>query len=239
MILLWRHSLGVLAALGICISATPVPAEVGVNVADYRLSGVSLSQGRYLGSPAFEMAMPSSAYQDPAKEQLSDRNFMAWLPLDFHDGTIEVDIASELAADAPAYARGFIGLAFRIDSEGRFEKIYLRPTNSVADDQVRRNHSVQYAAYPNYLFDRLRQETPEKYETYADIAIERWIKMKLVISGSRAILYLDDKPTPNLVVQDLKLGASQRGGVGIWLESGTVAHFRNLKITQAKSIAGQ
>lgn len=234
-----RHTMGVLIAMGLCFAATPVLAEVGGNIADYRLSGVSLSQGRYLGNPAFEMAMPSSAYQDPAKEQLSDRNFMAWLALDFQDGTIEVDVASELAADAPAYARGFIGLAFRIDAAGRFENIYLRPTNSVADDQVRRNHSVQYAAYPDHLFDRLRREAPEKYETYADIATGRWIRMKLVISGTRAILYLDNKPTPTLVVQDLKLGAGQRGGVGIWLESGTISHFRNLNVTPAKPMAGQ
>jgi len=98
---------------------------------------------------------------------------------------------------------------------------------------VRRNHSVQYAAYPDHLFDRLRRETPEKYETYADIATGRWIRMKLVISGTRAILYLDNKPTPSFIVQDLKLGAKQRGGVGIWLESGTIAHFRNVKINQS------
>jgi hypothetical protein len=52
-----------------------------------------------------------------------------------------VDLASDLAADAPAYARGFVGLAFRIDAAGRFENIYLRPTNSTAADQVRRNHA--------------------------------------------------------------------------------------------------
>ncbi|SHM42966.1 hypothetical protein SAMN05518668_10986 [Sphingobium sp. YR657] len=231
--LLSRPRKPIWAAIGLSFTVTAALADGSGKVADYNLSGVSLAKGRYLGSTAFELRMPSSAYQDPAKEQLSDRNFMAWLPLDFQDGTIEVDVASELATDAPAYARGFIGIAFRIDAAGRFENIYLRPTNSVADDQVRRNHSVQYAAYPDHLFDRLRRETPEKYETYADIATGRWIRMKLVISGTRAILYLDNKPTPSFIVQDLKLGARQRGGVGIWLESGTIAHFRNIKINQS------
>lgn len=32
---------------------------------------------------------------------------MAWLPLDFHNGSIDVEVASTLAMDAPAYARGF------------------------------------------------------------------------------------------------------------------------------------
>jgi len=205
----------------------------GSNAGDYKLSGVTLHDSTYGGQPAFEMWMPSSAYQDPAKEALADRDFMAWLPVDFHDGTIEVEVASDLASDAPGYARGFVGLAFRIDTAGRFESVYLRPTNSVADDQVRRNHSVQYAAYPDWKFDRLRREAPEQYETYADIAVGRWIAMRLVIAGVRATLYLDNKPSVAFLVNDLKLGPDQRGGVGVWLESGTVAHFRNLRITPA------
>src|SRR5262249_32529870 len=47
----------------------------------------------------------------------------------FRDGTIEVDLAGQPAAGAGAGARGFIGIAFRIQSDGRYEYIYLRPTN--------------------------------------------------------------------------------------------------------------
>ncbi len=207
-------------------------------VGAYQLSGVQLRPSTYLGSVALELRMPSSAYQDPAREQLSDRNFMAWLPVDFRDGTIEVDVASDLAPDAPAYARGFVGISFRIDGQGRFESVYLRPTNSTADDQQRRNHSVQYVAYPDFRFNRLREEAPEKYETYADLALGRWIHMKLVVAGSQARLYLDRKPEPALVVNDLKLGPTLQGGVGIWLESGTIAHFRNLQIAPANAYPG-
>lgn len=199
----------------------------------FRLSGVSLEHSMYKGEPAFGITMPREAIQNPQKEQLADRDFMAWLPLDFGDGVIEVEVASELVTDAPAYARGFIGLTFRIDNEGRFESIYLRPTNSVADDQVRRNHSVQYVAYPDYKFDRLRRESPEQYESYAEMDLGRWIPMKIVVSGQKAELYLDSKTQPALIVNDLKLGPDQRGGVGVWLESGTVAYFRNLKVTAA------
>jgi hypothetical protein len=201
---------------------------------DFRLSGVLLELGTYKGEPAFKMTMPSEAIQDPQKEQLSDRNFMAWLPLEFGDGVVEVDVASELVTGAPAYARGFIGLTFRIDKQGRFESIYLRPTNSVADDQVRRNHSVQYVAYPDYRFDRLRRESPEKYESYAKLDLGRWIHMKIVVSGQKAVLYLDGNTEPALIVNDLKFGTDQHGGVGVWLESGTVAYFRNLTVRPAR-----
>jgi hypothetical protein len=225
-------SLCLIAALaGSATPATAATAASASSVADFRLSGVTLERATYLGVPAFRMMMPSSATQDPAKEPLTDRDFMAWLPVEFRDGVIEVEVASDLAPDAPAYARGFIGLAFRIDGAGRFESIYLRPTNSRADDQVRRNHSVQYVAYPDYRFDRLRRESPEKYETYADIDTGRWIHMRIVVEGGRAQLFLDRKTQPALLVNDLKLGPDQTGGVGVWLEAGTTAHFRNLRIT--------
>jgi len=221
-----------LLAASALLAARPAAAQgPAPGPGEYRLSGVTLREGTYEGQPALEMRMPSSAYQDPTREALADRDFMAWLPLDFGNGTIEVEVASDLAPDAPDYARGFVGLAFRIDAAGRFESVYLRPTNSVADDQVRRNHSVQYAAYPDWRFDRLRREAPERYETYADIATGRWIPMRVVVAGTRMELYLDGGSRPAFVVSDLKLGPDQRGGVGVWLESGTVAHFRNLRVT--------
>lgn len=74
----------------------------------------------------------------------------------FHNGTIEVDLAGKPAANAFADARGFIGIAFRMQGD-HYEYIYLRPTNGRADDQVRRNHSTQYSAQPGYDYDRLRK----------------------------------------------------------------------------------
>jgi hypothetical protein len=201
--------------------------------ASFRLSGVSLRPSVYQGSAAMALRMPASSYQDPAREALADRDFMAWLPVDFGDGTIDVDVASDLAPDAPAYARGFVGLAFRIDAKGRFENLYMRPTNSSAPDQVRRNHTIQYAAYPDFRFDQLRSKSPEKYETWADIATGRWIHMRVVVVGSTLHLYLDGAPRPAFIVDDMKLPATQRGGVGVWIESGTVAHFKNLRIAPA------
>ena len=79
---------------------------IGRSVDDYRLSEVSLRHSDNEGEPVFEMRMPASAERDPVKEQLSDRNFMAWLPIDFHDGAIDVELLSELEPDAPGYARG-------------------------------------------------------------------------------------------------------------------------------------
>lgn len=153
----------------------------------------------------------------------------------FSNGTIEVTLLSRLLPDAEAYARGFIGLAFRISKNNdRFESIYLRPTNGRADDQLRRNHSIQYFSYPDYNFDRLRKEAPGQYESYADMALNEWIKMKIVVKGAQARLYLNDNPQPALIVNDLKLGSTNSGAIGLFVDSGTDAFFRDIKVMTEK-----
>ena len=38
---------------------------------------------------------------------------------------------------------------------------------------------------------------------------------------------------PGLVVNDLKTGPDAKGGVALWIDVGTLAHFRNLTVTRA------
>lgn len=152
---------------------------------------------------------------------------------DFTNGTIEVMLLSRLLPTADASARGFIGLAFRINKDNsKFESIYIRPTNGRADDQLRRNHSTQYFSYPDYKFDRLRKEAEGKYESYADMGLNEWIKMKIVVKNAQAKLYLNDNPQPVLIVNDLKLGAAGSGAVGLFLDGGTDAFFRDIKVVK-------
>lgn len=153
----------------------------------------------------------------------------------FSNGTIEVMLLSRLLPTADVNARGFIGLAFRINKDNsRFESIYIRPTNGRAEDQLRRNHSTQYFSYPDYKFDRLRKEAEGKYESYADMGLNEWIKMKIVVKDAQAKLYLNDNPQPVLIVNDLKLGAVNSGAVGLWVDGGTDAFFRNIKVMREK-----
>jgi hypothetical protein len=58
--------------------------------------------------------------------------------------------------------------------------------------------------------------------------------MKIDVQGTRAHLYVHDQPQPALVVNDLRTGAQGRGGVGLWVGSGTVAHFRSLSVQPSK-----
>jgi hypothetical protein len=154
---------------------------------------------------------------------------------DFTNGTIEVMLLSRLLPTANASARGFIGVAFRINKDNsQFECIYIRPTNGRAEDQLRRNHSTQYFSYPGYAFDRLRKEAAGQYESYADMALNEWIKMKIVVKYAQARLYLNDNPQPVLIVNDLKLGATNSGAIGLFLDGGTDAFFRDIKVVKEK-----
>jgi hypothetical protein len=151
--------------------------------------------------------------------------------MDFKNGTIEVKVLSRLVKNAPASARGFIGLAFRIENDNsKFENIYIRPTNGRADDQIRRNHSIQYFSYPNYKFDRLRKDAPEKYESYADMGLNEWITMRIEVNGSKAQLYLQNNKQPSLIVNDLKHGDSQSGAIGLWVGNWTEGYFKDLRV---------
>jgi len=146
----------------------------------------------------------------------------------FHNGTIDVELAGKPAANAGAGARGFIGIAFRMQGD-RYEYIYLRPTNGRADDQVRRNHSTQYGSSPGYDFDRFRKEAPEKYESYVDLEPGVWTRYRIVIDGTKARLFVHGAEQPCLIVNDLKLGDSE-GAVALWVGPGTEGYFTNLKI---------
>ena len=153
----------------------------------------------------------------------------------FSNGSIEVTLLSRLLPTADVNARGFIGLAFRINKDNsRFESIYIRPTNGRAEDQVRRNHSTQYFSYPDYKFDRLRKEAEGKYESYADMGLNEWIKMKIVVKNAQAKLYLNNNPQPVLIVNDLKLGADNSGAIGLFVDGGTDAFFRDIKVVAEK-----
>jgi hypothetical protein len=148
----------------------------------------------------------------------------------FRDGVIEVDLAGKPAAGAGGGARGFIGVAFRLQDDGRYEYIYLRPTNGRADDQVRRNHSTQYSSHPDFDFARSRQEAPEKYESYVDLQPGVWTKYRIEVDGPKARLYVNGAEQPCLIVNDMKL-APRDGQVALWVGPGTEGYFANLKIT--------
>jgi hypothetical protein len=203
-----------LALLAVPLAAQSADRLVGKNV--------SIAQTNYKGRSAIQVIAKPEAANATSYALVKD--------VSFRDGVIEVDLAGQPAAGAFAAARGFIGIAFRVQGDGRYEYIYLRPTNGRADDQIRRNHSTQYSSYPDFDFARSRQEAPEKYESYVDLQPGVWTKYKIEVEGRKARLYVHGVEQPCLIVNDLKLDPRD-GGVALWVGPGTEGYFSDLKIT--------
>jgi hypothetical protein len=158
-----------------------------------------------------------SALRLVEKDMISDEESIAIIPdSNFNDGVIEIEVAGSPRADAPAEMRGFVGIAFRVGPHTlagtrgeRFEYLFIRPSNGRADDQLRRNHSTQYCSHPEYPWFRLREENPGVYESYTDLVVGEWTKIKIIVSGVRAQLFVNGADQPCLIVNDLKLGETQ------------------------------
>lgn len=152
---------------------------------------------------------------------------------DFENGTIEVEMYSELKVPAPySGIAGFIGLYFRIqDDDSAFESIYVRPKVGRASNQLHRNHTVQYFSYPEFKFDTLRKIAPFRYEGSAPVALNEWFTMRIEINGESAELYINDLKHSSFIV-DKMLGNSKKGYIGLYVDIGTIGYFRNPKVTK-------
>jgi hypothetical protein len=155
-----------------------------------------------------------------------DEDMMAILDgPEFKDGTISIDVAGAPRPGTPPDSRGFIGISFRTGAHGAWSDVfYLRPTNGRANDQLRRNHAVQYASDPEFPWYRLRQESPGVYESYADMEAGAWTAMRIEVAGATARLYLNGAAQPCLVVNDLKHG-DRPGRIALWAHVETDAYF--------------
>jgi len=200
------------------------------NPSEMQFRNVKTEQVTYKGRKALRVT-------DAAPPNVADGIQLVILnKTEFQDGVIEIELAGEPAANAGEGARGFVGVAFRVNLDAakdaaKYECFYLRPTNGRTDDQVRRNHSTQYISHPDFPWNRLRKEFPEKYESYVDVVPGEWTKIKIEVRGDKARLYVHDAPQPVLVVNDLKHGQS-RGQIALWVGAGSVAHFSNLRVSK-------
>jgi len=128
----------------------------------------------------------------------------------FRDGVIELELAGQPGPGAAGDARGFVGFAFRVASDNsKFECFCLRPTNGRADDQERRNHSVEYISFPDFPWMRLRKDFPEKYESYVDLVPGEWTKVKIEVRGAKERLFVHSNGQPTLVINGLKLDGTE------------------------------
>ena len=149
---------------------------------------------------------------------------------DFENGTIELDIAGAPPAGASDSARGSIGIAFHPAEPHPF-----RMPVSAHDAMHARTIScaeiipLNTSRLPDFPFERTRAETPGLYESYADLEAGVWTRLRIVVSGLQAKLYINGADQPSLVVDDLKLGRVS-GKVALWSGRDADGYFSNLRL---------
>jgi hypothetical protein len=152
---------------------------------------------------------------------------LAWMPsLDIGDGIIEVDVKGR---NDPG--KSFVGLAFHgIDAE-HFEAVYLRPFNFNEESETSRSHSVQYVLVPSHEWSRLRDEHPGQYEAAIPSAPspDAWVHLRLELTGPEVRVFIDQEAEPVLVVD--RIGAEERGWIGLWVGFNSDGMFANLKVS--------
>jgi hypothetical protein len=139
----------------------------------------------------------------------------------FADGTLEVDVAMH---GHPSFA----GLAFRAEGRDDYELVYLRPHLSRQPD------ALQYMPFFNG-FGAWQLYNGPGFTAAAELPTNRWVHLRLVVSGYSARLFVDNAAEPQLVVSSLKRPWAH-GQVGVWGGLGG-ANFSNFKVTPADTAA--
>ena len=216
-------SLAMTAVFGISLAQT---RSIAIEpLARLKLQNVKAETVKYQGRAAVRIT-------DAAAQNLPDGERLAIVTgTSFEDGVIETELTGDALPGTPETVRGFTGIAFRVAPDGaKYECFYLRPKNGRSEDQTQRNHSTQYISVPDFPWQRLRSETPSKYESYVDLVPGAWTKIKIEVHGDKARLYVNRDGQPTLIVNDLKHGQS-KGAIALWIGPGVVAHFANLTVT--------
>jgi len=143
--------------------------------------------------------------------------------LKFSEGTLEID----LRGAGPQQA-SFIGLAFGVVDARTFEAVYFRPFRFQDDDQEARGHAVQYVAWPEYTWEKLRKDQPGSYEAAIKPVPDPagWFHVRIDVTKQKVSVSIDGSSQPCLVIDRL---GHREGAVGLWVDS-MPGSFRNLRI---------
>ena len=152
---------------------------------------------------------------------------VAWLPsFEISNGVIEVDLKGR---NEPG--KSFVGIAFHGVNAENYEVVYLRPFNFRADSEASRSHSVQYVLVPSHEWRRLRTEHPGQYEAAiaSPPAPDAWVHLRLELDGPSVRVFIDGASEPALIID--RIGAVERGWIGIWVGYNSDGMFANLKVS--------
>jgi hypothetical protein len=199
------------------------------------LRGVTAEPALVAGRTALRVELTEMVKAGTFGTDYADEPTFVLLDDRFVDGTIDVDVLARLAPDAPDYARGFIGLAYRVRPAGSagevaYESVYVRPLNGRGLDPPapRDVRAVQYYAYPDWKFDRLREERPDGgWEVGADIAPGAWVHLRVEVNRDSLLVTVG---AADVLRIERTLGEVVDGQIGLWVDIGTEGYFADLEI---------
>jgi hypothetical protein len=137
--------------------------------------------------------------------------------VNFTNGIIEFDVAF-------SQERGFFGAIFRMQDKENYEEFYLRSHQSGNPD------AIQYSPVYNSL-SAWQLYHGEGYSTAVTFHFDRWMHVKLLVSGKTAELYIDNNEAPVMFMHDLKRGIKP-GLVGVKALPFSAGHFANFSVTE-------
>jgi hypothetical protein len=144
--------------------------------------------------------------------------------VEFGEGTLEIDLKGKGKVE-----RTFLGVGFNVVDGKTFEAVYFRPFNFMRDDQTYRTRAVQYVAWPEHTWEKLREGKPGVYESAVKPVPDPsgWFHARIEVTKQKVRVWVADGKEPCLVVDRLASGEKTR--VGLWVDSNE-GSFRNLKI---------
>lgn len=153
---------------------------------------------------------------------------VAWLSgIEFSNGVIEFDVRGE---DVKQHS--FVGFAFHGQNDSTYDAIYFRPFQFKAQDEVLRNRSIQYVAFPTFTWRYLREHFPGKYEHAIDPSPDpnAWMRVRIVVQGTMVSTYVNGSDTPSLVIE--KTSSFHKGAIGFYVADTSGGDFANISITK-------
>lgn len=153
---------------------------------------------------------------------------LAWINgIAFSNGTIEFDVRGENIK-----MHSFVGIAFHGINDSTFDAIYLRPFRFQETNDTLRKHSIQYISLPDFTWQKLRKDFPDKYENAINPSPDpnSWIHVRVVIEGTSISVFINGNKEPILVVE--KVTALHKGKIAFYTADTSGGDFANLKISK-------
>jgi len=143
----------------------------------------------------------------------------------FTTGVIEIDLQGKNVR-----GRSFLGVAFNVADEKTFEAIYFRPFNFKADGEFK-NRAVQYIAWPDNTWEKLRKSQSGKFEGPISPLPDpdMWFHARIEVGDKQVRVYVNQAKEPCLTVDRLTESGKPRQ-VGLFVDSAD-GLYANLKIT--------